>query len=304
MEESNDFKLPFRSMRGELAAADVTFGNLEGPFCPKAPFTESGITFRVNPKGIDGLEWAGFDVLSVANNHFSDGGAECMEFTRTELKKSNIEAVGAGMSFEEAHRAAIIERKGIRLAFQAYSYAARNDRPGDKKPVIAGRNIEHARKDIATALKSADVVLVSLHDGAEYTSRIAAETRAFCRAVIDAGATAVLGHHPHVPQEIEQYGEGWIFYSLGNFVFWQNHPPETRTGLAARLTFSGRKLEKVEALPVVIESVSRPRLADPSESDRILSRAGIRSSVIWRRGADVARLPSSNAPERPAAHSR
>jgi len=280
MEQSQNFTLPFRSMAQELAAADVTFGNLEGPFCEKPPYPSAGLVFRVRPRAVAGLVAAGFDVLSVANNHFGDGGRACMQFTLEHLRAHSILPAGAGMSFEDAHAPAIVERHGVKFAFLAYTYADRNDSSESCGPVIAGRNLASVKRDVATALQKADVVLVSLHDGAEYTRVVARETREFCRAAIEAGATAVFGHHPHVPQRVENHGNGWIFYSLGNFVFQQN-TPGTRTGLLARLTFSGPTLAQVEALPVVIEDHSQPRLANLQESQEILQAVGLSSTLLW-----------------------
>ena len=110
---------------------------------------------------------------------------------------------------------------------------------------------------------------------------MAPETEQFCHAAIDAGAALVLGHHPHVPQRIEHYHDGWIFYSLGNFVFQQYTPPEVQTALMARITFAGARVERVEATPLVIEWHSTPRLATRAEGAPILERIGLTEPVQW-----------------------
>ncbi len=281
MAKTENYALAFRDIRETLAAADITFGNLEGPFCDKGPYPANGMTFRFRPAAVASLVRAGFDVVSVANNHFGDGGDACMEFSLDLLRQSRIAAVGAGPSFEEAHTAAILGRKGIRFAFLAYTYAARNDEPQSERVVVAGRNAEQVRHDVAAARERADVVIVSLHDGAEYTERVAKQTEDFARAAIDAGATAVFGHHPHVPQRVEAYQDGWIFYSLGNFVFQQNSPPATRTALMARLTFAGRDLIRVEAVPAVIEWFAQPRPATEEETAAILRSVGLEAATLW-----------------------
>lgn len=282
MAEANDFTLPFRALGNELTAAGITFGNLEGPFCAAPPFPESGMVFRVRPEAIAGLQTAGFDVLSLANNHALDGGYRCLRFTLQHLRQSGILSAGAGETFAEAHAPAVVERHGVRFAFLAYSYAGHRDGPGTVGLVVAGRNIEHLRRDVAVAHEQADVVLVSLHDGAEYTRRVASETEQFARAAVEAGATAVFGHHPHVPQRIEAYREGWIFYSLGNFVF-EQRVPGTRTGLMARLTFAGRTLKRVEAIPIFIEPLSQPRRATDEEARAILQSIGWNDLTLWVR---------------------
>jgi poly-gamma-glutamate synthesis protein (capsule biosynthesis protein) len=281
MEETGDYTLPFTSMKSELASADITFGNLEGPFCGEPPYPTSGMVFRVHPAAIAGLVDAGFKILSVANNHFENGGDACMRFSLEHLREAGIATAGAGVTYDQAHAPAILVRHRVRFAFLGYTYALRNDIPDSTHPVIAGRNPENVRRDVAAALRRADAVIVSLHDGAEYTERVAAETVEFAHAAIDAGAAVVLGHHPHVPQRIEHYRDGWIFYSLGNFVFQQYTPATTRTALAARLTFAGARLARVEALPVEIEWHSHPRLADTEESARILKVIGLESPLLW-----------------------
>lgn len=281
MEESGNYSLPFQNIEREISAADIAFANLEGPFCGEPPYPDSGMTFRVRPPAIAGLKHAGFAVLSVANNHFDNGGDACIRFSLEHLRRAGIATAGAGENFEAAHRPAILVRHGVRFAFLGYTYAELNDTPEATHPVIAGRHPERVREDVAAALRQADAVIVSLHDGTEYTARVAPETVEFCHAAIDAGAAVVLGHHPHVPQRIEQYHGGWIFYSLGNFVFQQYTPPEVQTALMARITFTGARVDRVEATPLVIEWHSKPRLATLAEGAPILERIGLTRPLQW-----------------------
>lgn len=285
MEKENDYSLPFRAVAAELTAADIAFGNFEGAFCPKAPYPDKGIVFRIRPRAVEGLAAAGFGVMSTANNHAADCGDAGLEFTPPHLQEAGILSAGTGTTFAAAHAPAILERQGVRFAFLAYAYTPRRDRAeapesGTRGPVVAGRDPEQVARDVAAARALADVVIVSVHDGTEYTERVAPETEQFARAAIDAGATVVFGHHPHVVQRVESYGNGWIFYSLGNFVFDQTRAG-TRTGLLARLTFSGARLEKVEAIPIVIDPLSEPRLAKPQEAEPVLAVIGWPSTVLW-----------------------
>jgi poly-gamma-glutamate synthesis protein (capsule biosynthesis protein) len=281
MEKSGDYAQPFRNVALLLQQADIAFGNLEGPFCGQPPYPGEGMIFRVRPRAIESLAFAGFDVLSMANNHTGDGGNACLTFTLAHLEAAGIAAAGAGANYADAHVPAIVVRNGVRFAFLGYTYAERNDRPESRQPVVAGRNPASVRQDVAAALKVADAVIVSLHDGAEYTRRVARETSEFARAAIDSGAVLVLGHHPHVPQRVEMYKDGWIFYSLGNFVFQQYTPPETQHALLARITFAGARIERVEALPAVIEFHSRPRPATPAEAPRILKPVGLSRAGVY-----------------------
>ncbi len=281
MEQTGNYSLPFADIATQLSSADITFGNLEGPFCGEPPYPSAGMVFRVRPPAVAGLVGAHFSVMNVANNHFENGGDACMRFSLEHLRQAGIATAGAGLTFEEAHAPAILVRHRVRFAFLGYTYAERNDAPDATHAVIAGRNPENVRRDVRAALARADVVIVSLHDGTEYTARVAPETVEFCHAAIDTGAAVVLGHHPHVPQRIERYHEGCIFYSLGNFVFQQYKPLETRTALMARLTFAGARLVRAEAVPLVIEAPSQPRLASAKESTPILTRIGLAAPVLW-----------------------
>jgi len=281
MEQSGNYSMPFEKIEHEISSADIAFANLEGPFCGEPPYPGEGMIFRVRPAAIAGIQHAKFAVLSVANNHFANGGDACMRFSLAHVHAAGIATAGAGETYAEAHRPAILVRHGVRFAFLGYTYADRNDTPEAEHAVIAGRNPERVREDVRAALGHADVVIVSLHDGTEYTARVAPETEEFCHAAIDAGAALVLGHHPHVPQRIERYHDGWIFYSLGNFVFQQYTPPEVQTALMARVTFSGAQIERVEATPLVIEWHSTPRLASRAEGAPILSRIGLTQPLQW-----------------------
>jgi poly-gamma-glutamate synthesis protein (capsule biosynthesis protein) len=280
MARADDYSIAFRNIRETLTAGDITFGNLEGPFCERGPYPANGMIFRFRPRAVESLKLAGLDVVSVANNHFGDGGEACMAFSLEHLRGAGILPAGAGRDYEEAHTAAILERNGVRFAFLAFTYAERNDHPGSKRPVVAGRDVRQLRRDVAAARERADVVIVSLHDGAEYTQRIARETEEFARAAIETGAAAVFGHHPHVPQRVEHYRDGWIFYSLGNFVFQQNSPPAVRNALIARLTFSGAELVRVEAVPAIIEWFAQPRLATQQEAAPILKSIGLADPLL------------------------
>jgi len=281
MEATGNYSMAFENMEPQLRAADIAFGNLEGPFCGEPPYPGEGMVFRVRPAAVAGLVHAGFSALSVANNHFDNGGDACIRFSLAHLRRAGIATAGAGESYEAAHQPAILVRHGVRFAFLGYTYAELNDTPEATHPVIAGRHPERVREDVTAALRRADVVIVSLHDGTEYSPRVARETEEFCHAAIDAGAALVLGHHPHVPQRIEQYQGGWIFYSLGNFVFQQYTPPEVQTAVMARVTFSGARIERVEAVPLVIEWHSKPRPARVEEGAFILARLGLDRPLLW-----------------------
>jgi poly-gamma-glutamate synthesis protein (capsule biosynthesis protein) len=121
---------------------------------------------------------------------------------------------------------------------------------------------ENLTQDIERAKEKAHVVIVSIHWGTEYEQSPTERQRMFAHLAVDSGASLILGHHPHVVQPVEQYKDGYIFYSLGNFVFDQMWSEETRNGLIARIFFEGRQIKKVETITVTIYEFHQPRPED------------------------------------------
>jgi uncharacterized protein (DUF1330 family) len=205
-----------------LRAADVAFGNLEGPLVDggvseKCARSKPGrcYAFRVPARYGQRLADAGFDVMSLANNHAGDFGEEGRASTRAVLAKHGIRFAGA------PGEVARLEVRGARVALVAFSTsAATNDL----------RDLPEAARVVAEASRDADVVIVSVHGGAEGADRQhvppgkeeflgedRGDLRAFARAVIAAGADLVLGHGPHVVRGMEVVDGRLVAYSLGNF---------------------------------------------------------------------------------------
>ena len=126
---------------------------------------------------------------------------------------------------------------------------------------VAVMDVARMREDVAKLAARADAIIVSMHAGTEYSPKANAQQVAFAHAAIDAGARVVVGHHPHVTEPWEQYGQGVIFYSLGNLVFDQFQRVETQRGALADLRFEGPRLVRASLLPVDIVGTA-PRLAD------------------------------------------
>jgi len=280
MFEAQDYTLPFSQTGELLSAANLTIGNLESPFYNHGPRVVEGMVFKAEPEAIEGLKKAGFDVLSLANNHTMNQGTKGLEYTLDYLKENNIFSVGAGIDFEQAHQPVIIQSGDLIFGFLAYSYADYHDSL-DQKYVVSGLNINQAQKDIETLNKEVDVVVVQMHAGEEYVNLPNQQQENFARAAIEVGADLVIGHHPHWPQIIEEYQGKWIFYSLGNFVFDQEWSQETKEGLILEATWQERELKELELLPVIIENYSTPRLADKEESEQILKKIGLEKAVVF-----------------------
>jgi poly-gamma-glutamate capsule biosynthesis protein CapA/YwtB (metallophosphatase superfamily) len=249
---SHDPALPFRNLAEYLAAADITFVNLESPFSDRGKRTTDGLIFNADPTYVAGLVLAGVDVVSTANNHARDCGSHGLEYTYNWLKQHGLHPIGTSLSTAETHRGTVLERNGIRFGFLAYTYDQANGNWRDSDDRIAVTDIPLMRQDVARLARSCSVVIVSMHDGFEYQSQPSAHQRSFARAAIHSGATLVIGHHPHVVQPTEVYGNGIIFYSLGNFIFDQYQREETQRGAIAEVEFDGGRLKNARLLPVRI----------------------------------------------------
>ena len=263
MRNAQDWDLPFRDVRDFLRSADLNFGNLESPFSTRGRATPHGsMIFNAPPPGVQGLEDYGFRVVSLANNHAFDQGADGLAYTLQHLHEHHVQTVGAGHSLAEAWRPALFEVKDMKVGFLAASYASINDNGSATNPYVA-RIADLGRLTVAVSnLASQRIfVIVSMHAGTEYTSQPNARQIAFAHAAIDAGASVVVGHHPHWTQPFERYKGGLIFYSLGNFVFDQGQAKDTREGLAVKLHLLQGRLLSADLQPIEIERYCCPHLA-------------------------------------------
>jgi hypothetical protein len=261
---------PFAAVAPWLRTADLALGNLEcviaeggmprpGPYRLRAPL--SAVTI---------LRDAGFDVLGLANNHALDFGPYALAEAVGRLQEAGIATVGVGPDAEAAARPVIREINGVRLAFLAFNDVSDpEDRPEDGGWTRAAWDRQRVTAAIATARAQADAVIVSVHWGYEYQLRPDPAQRDQARAMLDAGADLVLGHHPHVVQRTEVSAGQFVAYSLGNFVFDQQQG-ETRQGLALRAFFDEQGLRAVQALPVW--AGPRPRLMTADEASALLAR--------------------------------
>jgi poly-gamma-glutamate synthesis protein (capsule biosynthesis protein) len=212
---------PFAGVAHLFKGADVRLGNLEcvvatvGSVEPEKPNV-----FRVHPRGLK-YEQRHFDAVGLANNHSGDYGPQAFAQMLDLLKKAGLGYYGGGHNLKEAHTPLILERQGLRIAllgydeFQPRNFEADHDRPG-----VAWSEDEQVVRDIGDARRvwKADVVIPVMHWGWEEPIANARQ-RKLARLMIDAGADAVIGGHPHQLQDTEQYKGKPIFYSLGNFVF-------------------------------------------------------------------------------------
>ncbi|NTV44532.1 MAG: CapA family protein [Candidatus Yonathbacteria bacterium] len=264
---------PFSKVKDILLSADITFGNLETPIVEGRTIVKNEMTFRADTTAGGALARAGFDIVSLANNHTTNFGPEGLLSTFQNLSKASVAYVGAGKNREEAYAPTYIEKNGTTFAFLAYTYAPDTYGFGSSPnlPGIAGMNIVRMREAVLSAKETADVVVVSIHAGDEYVFSPNDTQKEFARAAIDAGASLVIGHHPHVLQPMERYHDGVILYSLGNFVFDQI-TRETQEGVITEVTFEEGMITDISHTPVLIEDLCRPRILVGEDAETVLNR--------------------------------
>ena len=259
-----NYNFPFLKIADYLSGADLTVGNLEGPVSDKGYNVGSIYSFRDNPKAIDGLKSAGFDLVSLANNHMFDYTRAALEDTFSLLEDAGIGYTGAGFSKEKALEPKVFTLSdGTKIAFLAFSnLGSKNWEAQTSTAGLAWLDQESLDSSIAKARIEADIVVVMFHWGEEYQTLSNDEQKRFARLAIDAGADLVVGHHPHVAQEVEQYKGKYIAYSLGNFVFDQSFSKETMEGLALEVSIQNKKITKAIAQKIKMNGFYQPELAE------------------------------------------
>ncbi len=279
-----DFAAPLRPTAKRLAAADLTVGNLENSLSRLGPPRQGNDSFGADPRVLRGLTLAGFDVLSLANNHVGDYGNASLVETAERVRTAKIAPVGAGRNSAEARKPAIVERHGVRLGFLAFnaigeSPVARSDRPGvvqlRMQPRLGDLDAGdlHAIEEAIRKLRPrVDLLTVLPHWGQQYTSTPIAGQRKVARALVAAGADLVIGSHPHWVQGAEIYRGRLIAYSLGNYVFDMDFSRQTQEGVILELVLWEDEVKAARFVPIRIGPDFAPRVASWRSGRPILAQ--------------------------------
>ncbi len=285
--EIGDWAAPFRSIHPSLTWADITISNLETSLSDsfETILDPTTFTFKTDPPAIEGLQLAGIDVLSRANNHSFNYGDIGMNDTTAVLDAAGIKHFGMGNTLEEARRAIVVEQNGVRYAFLGYNGisddwdAAGPDHPGTA-PLVDWMVVEDIQREVAAG----HVVIPYFHWGTEYIYDPTEEQRYFAQIAIDNGAAVVMGSHPHWVQAVETYKGRPILYSLGNFIFDQEWSLETKQGMIAHLWMQGDKPLKLDIVPILIEDYHRPRVMTIDEQWHLLENVWSASDWLIENG--------------------
>ncbi len=255
------FEYPFSATLDLLRAADLVVVNLEAPVTERLePFAlYKRYSYRVAPAALPALRWAGVDVVSLANNHLLDYGPEGLRDTLAHLRAAGLAAVGAGRDVAEARRGAVLHVRGVRVGLVSYledslmHTAYVRSFAWGAHPGVARLGLSALRQDLARLRREADVVIVLAHWGRSYEGVTLAQ-RLYAEQMIAAGADAVIGHHPHVAQAVAVLRGRPVLFSLGNYAFGTPGREWLRHGLLARRVLRGRRLRRVELIPLLVQN--------------------------------------------------
>lgn len=235
-----DIDYPFAKISETIKDADITFVNLESQLADLNGETQSPTNeyrFAGPPEGAWSLKNAGIDIVSVANNHMWDYGKDALIETVSSLDTNGVLHVGAGMDGNARFSPEIFEIRGIKVAFLAMTTLL-NGYEKYAKDYVSFNDPDAIISEIDKIRDEVDFIFVSIHTGTEYKTTPNDDMVNLSHKFIDAGADAIIGHHPHVPQPIETYKNRPIFYSLGNFAFWQPFSFWTQNSYLAKLSLT------------------------------------------------------------------
>lgn len=254
---------PFGGVKEVLQNKDILFGNLETALSNSDKQSEKAVVLGTSPDKVKYLKDAGFDIINLANNHIMDLGAEGFHDTLEVLRKDRFTFIGANDGPTPSYY--ILERQGIRLGFLGYCNGGIN--LPEEKVWINRIELENIIKEIKVIKAQCDFVIVSLHWGTENVFYPSPKQIDFAHKLVDAGATVILGHHPHVIQGIEQYKGGLIAYSLGNFQFHYLDKEKTNESIIIYLIFDKERLVDYKIIPIAIDKDFVPRVANEKQKE-------------------------------------
>jgi poly-gamma-glutamate synthesis protein (capsule biosynthesis protein) len=272
----------FRGVKDVLKKADLALVNLETPLTKGGDAqTWKDVVFKGDPRLAPAMAKAGIDVVTMANNHAGDMGDSGLMDSIRYVRKAGIKVCGAGRDLADARAPRFFTVDGVRVAFLGFTdvlpvgYPATSSSPGTSP----GRSdVGAVKAAVRDAAKEADYVVVAWHWNFELTTAPSSLEASEGKAMIDAGADLVIGHHPHVLQGVQAYHGGFIAWSTGNLVF--DHMTGTLNQTMLVSAQISRRRIKVDLVPVTIAYDGRPKVAYGGVAATILSRVKSFSSRL------------------------
>ncbi|MEV6205689.1 CapA family protein [Kitasatospora sp. NPDC051914] len=279
MARTGDWELPFSQTADRLAAAGLTVGNLECTLSKEGRATHGGDSFGADPRALAGVHRAGYDILTLGNNHLGDYGPTALVRTAAIARGEGFATTGAGENIAAAREPALASAGGLRFGVLAFNAVGESPEAGAASPGVvwlrmppitgplAPADLEAVAQSVRAARGSADVLVVVPHWGREYSHRPVADQYTVGHTLIEAGADAVIGGHQHWVQPIEIYRGRPIVHGMGNFVFDMTFSEQVQQAVVVELVHWGTVLKAIRALPVRIGTGGVPRFLDPAGAE-------------------------------------
>lgn len=243
MVDMGDYSYPMAAVADRLAAADLTVGNLEAQIFDGCPVLRFGMRLCAGSRAIASITAAGFDVLSVANNHSTNFGKRSLDASVQLLKKKGIKVAGHGSQIP------VVELNGERIAFLAYS------------PVHQQVPLKRISAHVDRARGRADLIAAFVHWGIEYQTEPSRVQIRLAEFMARKGVDLIIGSHPHVVQPMERVRDTLVAYSLGNFVF-DFMAGEATRGAVGEFVIEDGAISSSRLIPIQIDELGAPMFVD------------------------------------------
>ncbi len=254
-------KDPLFDFASVFAQADIRVANLECVVATTGTAHDKIYTFRAHPRVTPVLR-RHLDAVTLANNHSGDFGREAFAEMLDLLQQGGLAQTGGGRNLSEAHTPLIFERQGLRIALLSYNeFMPRRFEADFNAPGVAWSEDQQVIADIRRArqLYRADLVIPFMHWGWEDELVANPRQRQLAHLMLDAGADAVVGGHPHVTQDVEIYQGKPIIYSVGNFVMKQSDNALQRQGWVLRLHLDAQGVRALDTIVAQLDLEGIPR---------------------------------------------
>ena len=263
------FEFHFGNIKNIFKDKDIVFGNLE-TITSDIGLDERNIKSvicRGEKEYVNILKSAGFTVVNIANNHILQHGAEAFRDTINTLKDKKIDVVGLRGDRGVISASIVKDINKKKVGLLGYSFVNENFYRGEL--LYASGGINGICHDVSELKKKTDYVIVSCHWGIEFIDKPSLNIQRLARQMVNAGASIIFGHHPHVGQGIERYRNSIIIYSLGNFIFDFLWNRRARESMIANLFFSDKGID-YEIIPIYINDSYQVQLMDEKSSSEYI----------------------------------
>lgn len=237
-----------QELRERISRADLSLVNLEAPVTDEPPaLSKSGPNKHTAPNSAGLLASAGFDGVTLANNHIMDYGPRGLRETLQACVDADIAHTGAGRTAGDAFDPMVQRIRNCDISIVNLCEREFGEATDDSAGTACLGN-PMADAEIGAACENSDIVIAIVHGGTEYVPFPPPHLQNRFRHMIDLGVDLVVGHHPHVPQGWERYDDGLIVYSLGNFLFHQSKRPSTQWGVMLDVQFGDGQVQEAELM--------------------------------------------------------